>query len=160
MHPLGTCMQMCSNPELVDDTYILANRALSYRPQLLVHTLLAPDAAASIAAAGGAGPAAGALPVLLDCAAAGLLLQHREANLSVLSFLVGYNNAAQDSESGHMQSSVASAGWSAPFLEVGLILCLPLPRLCRLACCPLLCARMRRGLMPPCRHCWAHVRRS
>jgi hypothetical protein len=87
-------MQMVCAPELVDDTYILANRALSYRPQLLLHTMLAPDAAASIAASGGGGPAAGALPVLLDCGAAGILLQHREANMSVLSFLVRYDVVA------------------------------------------------------------------
>jgi transportin-3 len=55
-------------PDLADDTFLLAGRALSYAPRLLLTPRL--------------------LPALLDSALAGLLVQHREACCSILSFLV------------------------------------------------------------------------
>ena len=48
------------NPDIADDTFLLATRALSYCAKLLVTARL--------------------LPVLLDSVQAGLLVQHRYAN--------------------------------------------------------------------------------
>jgi len=56
------------NPELVDDTFLLAKRVLSYCPRILLI----------------AGPA---LQALLDSALLGVLVQHREACTSVLAFI-------------------------------------------------------------------------
>lgn len=55
-------------PDVADDTFLLAGRALSYAPRLLLTPQL--------------------LAVLLDSALAGLLVQHREACCSILAFIV------------------------------------------------------------------------
>lgn len=55
-------------PDVADDTFLLAGRALSYAPRLLMTPQL--------------------LAVLLDSALAGMLVQHREACCSILAFVV------------------------------------------------------------------------
>jgi transportin-3 len=56
------------HPDIADDTFLLAGRALSYAPRLLLTPQL--------------------LSVLLDTALAGMLVQHREACCSILAFVV------------------------------------------------------------------------
>ncbi len=65
---LRSLRDITERPDVADDTFLLAGRALSYAPRLLVTPQL--------------------LPVLLDSALAGLLVQHREACCSILSFIV------------------------------------------------------------------------
>lgn len=65
---LRSLRDVTERPDVADDTFLLAGRALSYAPRLLVTPQL--------------------LPVLLDSALAGLLVQHREACCSILSFVV------------------------------------------------------------------------
>ncbi|KAI7846036.1 hypothetical protein COHA_000403 [Chlorella ohadii] len=70
----GSCAMLRSlrdvsdHPDVADDTFLLAGRALSYAPRLLLTPQL--------------------LSVLLDTALAGLLVQHREACCSILAFVV------------------------------------------------------------------------
>uniref|UniRef100_A0A383V7P9 Importin N-terminal domain-containing protein n=1 Tax=Tetradesmus obliquus TaxID=3088 RepID=A0A383V7P9_TETOB len=64
---LTTLQAMDDQPDLVDDTFLLAGRAAAYCPRLLLVPQL--------------------LPQLLDTALLGVLVQHREACRSVLSFL-------------------------------------------------------------------------
>lgn len=70
----GSCAMLRSlrdvsdHPDVADDTFLLAGRALSYAPRLLLTPQL--------------------LSVLLDSALAGLLVQHREACCSILAFIV------------------------------------------------------------------------
>ncbi|KAF6259150.1 armadillo-type protein [Scenedesmus sp. NREL 46B-D3] len=64
---LATLQAMDDQPDLVDDTFLLAGRAAAYCPRLLLVPQL--------------------LPQLLDTALLGVLVQHREACRSVLSFL-------------------------------------------------------------------------
>jgi transportin-3 len=56
-----------AHPDLVDDSFLLASRALSYCPRMIVLPHL--------------------LPQLLDSALLGVMVQHREANSSVLGFM-------------------------------------------------------------------------
>ena len=65
---LRTLGDISERPDIADDTFLLAGRALNYAPRLVVTPLL--------------------LPVLLDSALAGLLVQHREACCSILAFVV------------------------------------------------------------------------
>ncbi|KAL4452442.1 hypothetical protein ABPG75_008104 [Micractinium tetrahymenae] len=65
---LRSLRDITERPDVTDDTFLLAGRALSYAPRLLITPQL--------------------LPVLLDSALAGLLVQHREACCSILSFIV------------------------------------------------------------------------
>ncbi|PSC72289.1 transportin-3 isoform X1 [Micractinium conductrix] len=65
---LRTLRDIGERPDIADDTFLLAGRALSYAPRLLITSQL--------------------LPVLLDSALAGLLVQHREACCSILAFVV------------------------------------------------------------------------
>jgi hypothetical protein len=65
---LRTLGDINDRPDVADDTFLLAGRALNYAPRLVVTPLL--------------------LPVLLDSALAGLLVQHREACCSILAFIV------------------------------------------------------------------------
>lgn len=57
-----------NKPDLADDTFLLAGRALNYAPRLIMTSQL--------------------LPALLECAQAGVLVQHREACCSIMAFLV------------------------------------------------------------------------
>uniref|UniRef100_A0A7S0WIF6 Importin N-terminal domain-containing protein n=1 Tax=Chlamydomonas leiostraca TaxID=1034604 RepID=A0A7S0WIF6_9CHLO len=75
---LGSLALVTANPELVDDTYLLATRAAAYAPHLLLWQALGQ----------GGGPPASPLPTLLDTALVGVLVQHREACCSVLNFLI------------------------------------------------------------------------
>ncbi|KAF5837058.1 hypothetical protein DUNSADRAFT_4891 [Dunaliella salina] len=87
---LRTLQEATANPDLMDDTYLLANRVVSYAPRLLLDpTVMASPAQPSLAT----NPAAAlrpdaALGALLDSATAGVLIQHREACCSVLNFLM------------------------------------------------------------------------
>jgi transportin-3 len=65
---LRTLAQFNEDPELADDTFLLVGRMLAYSPRLV----LAP----------------GPLGTLLDTALAGVLVQHRDACGSVMTFLV------------------------------------------------------------------------
>ncbi|GFR52885.1 hypothetical protein Agub_g15517, partial [Astrephomene gubernaculifera] len=78
--PLTSLAALSSSPDLVDDLFLLGLRALGYAPRLL----LTPTGAAP--GAGAAGEAR-ALGTLLDVAMVGCVMQHREANGSVLCFL-------------------------------------------------------------------------
>ncbi|GLC47401.1 hypothetical protein PLESTB_001959900 [Pleodorina starrii] len=74
--PLTSLAALTSSPDMVDDLFLLGLRALGYAPRLL----LAPP-----------GPMQGgdcrALVTLLDVAMVGCVMQHREANGSVLGFI-------------------------------------------------------------------------
>lgn len=72
--PLNTLPALNGSPDMVDDLFLLALRALGYAPRLL----LTPDARA--------------LSMLLDVAMVGCVIQHREANGSVLGFLARLTN--------------------------------------------------------------------
>ena len=65
---LRSLAEITAAPDVADDTFLCAGRALSYAPRLLTTPAL--------------------LPVLLDSALAGVLVQHREACCSVLAFIV------------------------------------------------------------------------
>lgn len=65
---LRSLRDVSDHPDIADDTFLLAGRALSYAPRLLLTPQL--------------------LSVLLDTALAGLLVQHREACCSILAFIV------------------------------------------------------------------------
>ncbi|KXZ44767.1 hypothetical protein GPECTOR_62g882 [Gonium pectorale] len=76
--PLTSLAALNSSPDMVDDLFLLGLRALGYAPRLL----LSPPPPL--------GPAHGdsrALSTLLDAAMLGCVMQHREANGSVLGFL-------------------------------------------------------------------------
>jgi transportin-3 len=66
---LRTLEDVTNAPDIADDTFLLAGRGLSYAPRLVLVS----------------GPL---LPALLDAALAGVLVQHREASGSILSFFV------------------------------------------------------------------------
>lgn len=89
---LRSLREITERPDVADDTFLLAGRALSYAPRLLVTPQL--------------------LPVLLDSALAGLLVQHREACCSILSFIVRlldpstHRNCAPDAV-GALQAALA-----------------------------------------------------
>ncbi|KAJ9535006.1 hypothetical protein QJQ45_029673, partial [Haematococcus lacustris] len=76
---LTTYQQISSNPELMDDTFLLALRALTYSPRLLL---------GSQATSPGSQLPSSCLPALMECVTQGVLVQHREACMSVLSFLM------------------------------------------------------------------------
>jgi transportin-3 len=106
-------------PDVADDTFLLAGRALSYAPRLLLTPQL--------------------LAALLDSALAGVLVQHREACCSVLAFLVrlvdpGTRAAAPPDAVGHLQAALAPR---APLLVrlalAGAAGALPINRLAELA---------------------------
>lgn len=59
---------MEEDPELVDDTFLLAERSLHYCPRIVLTPAL--------------------LPPVLDLAVRGTLIQHREANCSILRFII------------------------------------------------------------------------
>ena len=89
---LRTLRDISERPDVADDTFLLAGRALSYAPRLLLTPHL--------------------LPVLLDGALAGLLVQHREACCSILSFVVrllepGTHRAAPPEALAHLQAALA-----------------------------------------------------
>ncbi|EFN54933.1 hypothetical protein CHLNCDRAFT_134668 [Chlorella variabilis] len=65
---LHSLHDISERPDVADDTFLLAGRALSYAPRLLLTPQL--------------------LAALLDSALAGLLVQHREACCSILAFVV------------------------------------------------------------------------
>ncbi|KAK9827594.1 hypothetical protein WJX81_001986 [Elliptochloris bilobata] len=65
---LRNLREVSDAPDLADDTFLLAGRALHYAPALVLQPLAL-------------------LPALLDSAAAGLLVQHREACCSTLTFV-------------------------------------------------------------------------
>ncbi|GIL53844.1 hypothetical protein Vafri_9477 [Volvox africanus] len=73
--PLTSLATLTSSPDMVDDLFLLGLRALGYAPRLL----LAPP--------GPLGADCRALVTLLDVAMIGCVMQHREANGSVLSFI-------------------------------------------------------------------------
>lgn len=64
---LRTLHDVSARPDLADDTFLLAGRALSYCPSLVLHDAV--------------------LGTLLDVAIGGALVQHREACCSILTFL-------------------------------------------------------------------------
>lgn len=72
---LRTLEDVTKAPDIADDTFLLAGRGLSYAPRLVLVS----------------GPL---LPALLDAALAGVLVQHREASGSILSFFVRLCNPA------------------------------------------------------------------
>lgn len=65
---LRTLAEISARPDVADDTFLLAGRALSYAPRIVMTPQL--------------------LPLLLDAALAGMLVQHREACCSILGFIV------------------------------------------------------------------------
>uniref|UniRef100_A0A1D2AEU2 Importin N-terminal domain-containing protein n=1 Tax=Auxenochlorella protothecoides TaxID=3075 RepID=A0A1D2AEU2_AUXPR len=77
---LGSLAAVGASPDLADDTFLLAGRALAYCPGLA----LTP----------------GTLARLCDAALAGLLVQHREACCSVLAFLARLLDPALAARSG------------------------------------------------------------
>jgi transportin-3 len=92
---LQSLADVSARPELADDVFLLAGRGLSYAPRLV----LAPSQPAL-------------LPALLDAAAAGALVQHREACCSVLAFLVRLLDPATHARVppealAHLQASLA-----------------------------------------------------
>ncbi len=101
---------------MVDDTFLLASRALSTNPRVLVPLLPAP---------GGGDPHL-ALSTLVDVAMFGSLTQHREACNSVLGFLVsarpphvhpcvcvGGGGTVRDGAMAHLSAGVECQGGSA-----------------------------------------------
>eukprot|EP00200_Dunaliella_tertiolecta_P006984 CAMPEP_0202382050 /NCGR_PEP_ID=MMETSP1127-20130417/40683_1 /ASSEMBLY_ACC=CAM_ASM_000462 /TAXON_ID=3047 /ORGANISM="Dunaliella tertiolecta, Strain CCMP1320" /LENGTH=1111 /DNA_ID=CAMNT_0048981157 /DNA_START=70 /DNA_END=3405 /DNA_ORIENTATION=+ len=86
---LRTLQEATANPDLMDDTYLLANRVVSYAPRLLLDpSVMAAPAQPSLANPAAALRPDAALGALLDSATAGVLIQHREACCSVLNFLM------------------------------------------------------------------------
>ena len=89
---LRSLQEVGARPDLADDTFLLAGRALSYAPRLVLKPQL--------------------LPVLLDAVMAGLLVQHREACCSILGFVVRLLDPATHRKCatealGHLQAALA-----------------------------------------------------
>jgi transportin-3 len=65
---LGSLREVSARPDVADDAFLLAGRALSYAPRLVITSRL--------------------LPVLLATVHSGLLVQHREACCSITAFML------------------------------------------------------------------------
>ncbi|XP_062200572.1 transportin MOS14-like isoform X2 [Phragmites australis] len=77
---LRTIQDFTSRPDIADDCFLLASRCIRYCPNLFVHTEM--------------------FQRLVDCAMAGITIQHREACKSILSFLSDIFDLSNSSERG------------------------------------------------------------
>uniref|UniRef100_A0A0E0IU02 Importin N-terminal domain-containing protein n=1 Tax=Oryza nivara TaxID=4536 RepID=A0A0E0IU02_ORYNI len=75
---LRTIQDFTARPDIADDCFLLASRCIRYCPDLFVPTEM--------------------FPRLVDCAMAGITIQHREACKSILSFLSDVFDLAKSSE--------------------------------------------------------------
>jgi transportin-3 len=116
---LRSLKDISERPDVADDTFLLAGRALNYAPRLLLTPQL--------------------LSALLDSALAGVLVQHREACCSILAFVMrlldpATHRACAPEAVAHLQAALAPR---APLLVrlvlAGVAGALPTNRLAELA---------------------------
>ncbi|KAI3438282.1 hypothetical protein D9Q98_000717 [Chlorella vulgaris] len=116
---LRSLKDISERPDVADDTFLLAGRALNYAPRLLLTPQL--------------------LSALLDSALAGVLVQHREACCSILAFVMrlldpATHRACAPEAVAHLQAALAPrASLLVRLVLAGVAGALPTNRLAELA---------------------------
>lgn len=140
---LRSLKDISERPDVADDTFLLAGRALNYAPRLLLTPQL--------------------LSALLDSALAGVLVQHREACCSILAFVMrlldpATHRACAPEAVAHLQAALAPrASLLVRLVLAGVAGALPTNRLAELA--DVLHALLRvsavlAGWLAGCGWCW------